>query len=246
VSPGAPGAGSSYARCVGTTSRSRTLVFDVLGTLLDEDAALDAAAAVLVGAEHRDAFAGSWRRAHADLMTAVRDGGRPYASNEALHAEAVAAAAAGMQRSVTAEQRRVASQFGRELEPFDDVLPVWDAFARDHRLVALTNAGTAQAFAMSGHAGLRWTTLVSSETVGAFKPDPRMYAHAVTRLELDPGTCLFVAAHPWDLDAAAAHGFGTAYVDRSASTPTEMAALRQRFDHAVTDLGELATALGVA
>ncbi|WP_159085779.1 haloacid dehalogenase type II [Aeromicrobium chenweiae] len=228
---------------MGTTNRPRTLIFDVLGTLLDEDAGLLAAATELAGPEHAAAFASSWQQAHAAALTNVRDGARPYVSYEALHAEAVGAAAAETGLPVTTAQGQAASRFGHHLEPFDDVVAGLDELARDHRLVGLTNAGTAQAFAMSGHAGLRWTTLVSSETVGAFKPDPRMYAHARTSLALDPGSCLFVAAHPWDLDAAAAHGFRTAYVDRSASTSTEMDAYGRRFDHAVAGVGGLAAAL---
>ncbi len=41
-----------------------------------------------------------------------------------------------------------------------------------------------------------------------------MYQHALAALDLDPGTCVFVAAHRWDLDAASEHGFRTAYLDR--------------------------------
>jgi 2-haloacid dehalogenase len=96
---------------------------------------------------------------------------------------------------------------------------------------------------MSGFAGLRWTTLISSESVGTFKPDPRMYEHALTTLSLDPASCLFVAAHPWDLDAAAAHGFRTAYIDRSSNSPSQMDDFGARFDHAESDLAGLARAL---
>lgn len=59
-----------------------------------------------------------------------------------------------------------------------------EALASRHPLPALTNAGSAQAFAMFGHAGLRWTTLLSEEAVQAYKPDPRMYQHALASLDL--------------------------------------------------------------
>ncbi len=112
-----------------------------------------------------------------------------------------------------------------------------------YALVALTNAGTAQAFAMSRSAGMRWTTLVSGETVRAYKPDPQMYEHVIRALELEPRECLFIAAPPWDLDAAARHGFRTGYVDRASSSPAELAAYARQFDLVAPDLAALAEQL---
>ena len=84
------------------------------------------------------------------------------------------------------------------------------------------------------------------ETVRAHKPDPAMYEHLLRALQLDPARCLFVAAHPWDLDAAARHGFRTAYLDRAAGSPAETAAYSRRFDHVAPDLAALAAQLAVA
>ncbi|MET0449582.1 MAG: haloacid dehalogenase type II [Aeromicrobium sp.] len=227
-----------------TTNRHhQTLVFDVLGSLLDEDAGMLAASAGIVGADDAGAFAATWSQHVADAMSDVRAGRRSYAVSESIHADAVAAA--GTHHGVPAAdaQVREAARFGRRLEPFAEVPEALERLAHDHRLVALTNAGVTQAFEMSGHAGLRWTTLLSGETVGAYKPDPRMYEHAITALQLDPSACLFVAAHPWDLDAAAAAGFRTAYVDRAASSAQQMDEYRHRFEHAEPDLAALATTL---
>lgn len=218
-------------------------MFDVLGTLLDEDAGqLAAAAEVVVGPGAAD-FVARWQTAFHGSVTAVREGRRPYASSEALHADAVRAASTGTGVPVTDVQVQRLSTFGRRLDPFPEVVEVLRRLAASHALVALTNAGTAQAFAMSRYAGLRWTMLVSGETVGAFKPDARMYEHLVRALELDPARCVFVAAHPWDLDAAARHGFGTGYVDRAGSSPGELAEYARRFDHVAADLGSLAARL---
>lgn len=221
----------------------RTLVFDVLGSLLDEDAGMLAASADIVGADGAQAFATTWSEHVADAMSDMRAGRRPYAVSESIHAEGVEAAAAHHGVSATDTQVRDAARFGRRLEPFAEVPQAFERLARDHRLVALTNAGVTQAFEMSGHAGLRWTTLLSGETVGAYKPDPRMYRYATTALGLDASACLFVAAHPWDLDAAAENGFRTAYIDRAASSARQMDEYRQRLDHAEPDLAALATTL---
>lgn len=219
-------------------STATTLVFDVLGTLLDEDAGQLASAADTIGAD-ASAFVDQWQEVFHRGVEAVQEGRRPYAASEVLHAEAVAEVRAARGDELTAAQIERLATFGRRLEPFPEVVDALERLASSHALVALTNAGTAQAFAMSRYAGLRWTTLVSGETVEAFKPDRRMYEYALRALDLDPGECVFVAAHPWDIDAAATHGFRTAYVDRAHSSPSELAVYAQRFDHVAPDLAAL-------
>jgi 2-haloacid dehalogenase len=228
---------------VSEPSQVTTLVFDVLGTLLDDDAGRLAAAVDAVGADAAPAFVDRWEQVADAAVVAVREGRRPYASAEVLAGEAVVAVSAERGEQLTDTQVRWLATAGRRLSPFPEVVGALEQLGRSHALVALTNAGTAQAFAMSRAAGLRWTTLVSGETVGAFKPDPRVYEHVVRALELEPARCLFVAAHPWDLDAAARHGFRTAYVDRAASSPEELAAYAGRFDHVAGDLAALAEQL---
>ena len=220
-----------------------TLVFDVLGTLLDEDAGQLRAVEDVLADGDAAGFLQRWQDAFHGAVTQVQDGRRPYASSEALHAEAVSSVADDLGVGLTDGQVERLATFGRRLEPFPEVVATLGELSRSEALVALTNAGTAQAFAMSAHAGLRWTTLVSGETVRAFKPDPRMYQHALSTLDLDPAGCLFVAAHPWDLDAAARHGFGTGYLDRAGSTVEALAELARRFDLVATDLAGLADQL---
>ena len=218
-------------------SQITTLVFDVLGTLLDEDAGQLRAAEEVHGAG-APAFVERWQQAFHDRVADVLAGRRPYASSEALHREALSAAG-----TTGGHLDRLAS-FGRRLDPFPEVPQALEQLARRCALVALTNAGTVQAFAMSTHAGLRWSAAIAGETVQAFKPAPAMYEYALAALALDPARSLFVAAHPWDLDAAARHGFRTAYVDRQDSSPAELAEFGRRFDVAVPDLAALATLLG--
>nr|WP_264674578.1 haloacid dehalogenase type II [Nocardioides lijunqiniae] len=220
------------------------MVFDVLGTLLDEDGGRLAAAEEVVGAPAVQLVA-RWEELSQAATLAMRERRRPYAVAEAVSAEAVAAAAAEMGERLTEAQVARLVGSGRQLEPFPEVADTLRRLAPSLALVALTNAGTAQAHAMSRSAGLRWTSLVSGETIGAYKPDPRMYEHLVRALDLDVRQCVFVAAHPWDLDAAARHGFRTAYVDRASSSPDLMAAYARRFDHVAADLTSLARLLSM-
>jgi 2-haloacid dehalogenase len=87
---------------------------------------------------------------------------------------------------------------------------------------------------------LTWHCVLSGEMVHAYKPDPAVYRLALDRLALDPRRTLMVAAHPWDLRAAAAQGLHTAYIQRAGEGVPEPS---DRFDLAVPDLAALAAGL---
>jgi 2-haloacid dehalogenase len=226
-----------------------TLVFDVLGTLLDEDAALLSAATEatrLTGAGEPVELAADWTRRTAAEMDQVLSGQRAFETIDALQGRALAAALSALGVELPGDELDRLARAGHGLAPFPDTVAAFERLAAAHRMIGLTNAGLSQAFDMSASGGLRWTTLVSAETLGAYKPDQRMYAYVVERLEIDPRHSLFVAAHPWDLDAATKHGFHTAYVDRAGSTAAELETYCGRYDFAVTDLTALADLLARA
>jgi 2-haloacid dehalogenase len=62
--------------------------------------------------------------------------------------------------------------------------------------------------------GLSWDAVVSCEAIGKYKVLPEAYRTCARYLQLDPGQCLMVACHNFDLNAAKACGFKTAFVRR--------------------------------
>lgn len=62
--------------------------------------------------------------------------------------------------------------------------------------------------------GLSWDAVISCEAIGKYKVLPEAYQTAARFLQLDPSECLMVACHNFDLDAAKAAGFNTAFVRR--------------------------------
>lgn len=62
--------------------------------------------------------------------------------------------------------------------------------------------------------GLSWDAVISCEAIGKYKVLPEAYRTAARYLQLDPGQCCMVACHNFDLDAAKAVGFKTAFVRR--------------------------------
>ncbi len=62
--------------------------------------------------------------------------------------------------------------------------------------------------------GLSWDAVISCEAIGKYKILPEAYQTAARFLQLEVGECLMVACHNFDLDAAKAVGFKTAFVRR--------------------------------
>jgi len=62
--------------------------------------------------------------------------------------------------------------------------------------------------------GLSWDAVISCEAIGKYKLLPESYQTAARFLQLEPEQCCMVACHNFDLDAARAVGFKTAFVRR--------------------------------
>lgn len=66
----------------------------------------------------------------------------------------------------------------------------------------------------SRHNRLSWDAVISCEGIGKYKLLPDAYLTAAKFLQLEPSECCMVACHNFDLDAAKAVGFKTAFVRR--------------------------------
>ena len=62
--------------------------------------------------------------------------------------------------------------------------------------------------------GISWDAVISCEAIGKYKVLPEAYQTAARFLQLDVSECCMVACHNFDLDAAKAVGFETAFVRR--------------------------------
>jgi putative hydrolase of the HAD superfamily len=105
----------------------------------------------------------------------------------------------------------------RRINAYDDVVPVLTELrAREITLAICSNWDwdlheAVAAAGLDGHFDLT----VSSAWVGARKPHPRIYAHTLEQLQLDPDEVLFVG-DTWscDVDGPRAAGIRTVYVRR--------------------------------
>jgi 2-haloacid dehalogenase len=219
------------------------LVFDVMGTVVDLDRsqAAETAAALQRHGLEAATLAQDTDQELGRLMDDVRLGHSPWQSHRGLRTTAVHAAlvARGFADPPPDLITTLASVVTRA-DPWPDSASGLADLREAFTVVALSNADLAELAALSRHGGLAWHLVLSGELAGSFKPDPAVYALAPARLDLPPEQLLMVAAHPWDLRAAAGQGFRTAYVARPGA---EKPSPDDAFDLTVTDLRDLAQRL---
>jgi 2-haloacid dehalogenase len=219
-----------------------TLLFDVLGTVVDEAGSMRAElAAALNQADaprQAETMTDAWMQRFAALVSAIGVGA-PWRSTDDLNAEALGDVLRGGPPlpEVTIRQLALA---GHRLRPWPDSQAALRRLAARFTIVALSNGNLSMLTDMFAAGGLTWHGVLSGEMVHAYKPDPAVYRLALERLALDPHRTLMVAAHPWDLRAAATHGLRTAYIERAGEGAPAPA---DRFDLTVPDLAALAERL---
>ncbi|MFD7661831.1 haloacid dehalogenase type II [Streptomyces sp. NPDC059788] len=229
------------------------VVFDVLGTLVDEPAGLRAGIRQLAPSLD-DSGAGQllslWQQ-HIDReQRRILEGDRPYAASDVLDREAarlVADAAGG--RSAAGSPAAGADDSaavtalalsGRRLPPRPDTVAGLARLAERFPLMGLSNASRPALLELNAHAGLRWHQVLSADDVRTYKPDPAVYQLAVAASGHPPERLLMVATHAWDLRGAQRLGLRTAYVARPVGDPP---ALSDRFDLYADNLDDLADQL---
>lgn len=92
----------------------------------------------------------------------------------------------------------------------------------------------------------RFDVVVTADTLGFGKPDPRVYLHACEQLGHDPAETLCVGdSLEWDVLGAQRAGLGAVWLDRAGGTHPQarsVASLDELFPDEATDLGTGATA----
>jgi 2-haloacid dehalogenase len=190
----------------------------------------------------------AWRGAYQPAMEPIRQGTRPFVTLDVLHRESLdrLLTERGL-TDVDEADRQVMVRAWRLLDPWPDSVTGIARLKRKFVVATLSNGGVALLVEMAKHAGLDWDTVFSADLFRQYKPDPSVYLGAAELLDLPPAAVIMVAAHPMDLEAAAACGLRTALVDR----PLEYGGRRvhtgtgqRAWDYSVASLEQLADQLG--
>jgi len=218
------------------------IVFDILGTMVDEPSGIRRGIRTLlpdIDEARTSELVEVWQRHVDEQQQEILAGRRPYASSTVIDLEAATRVAAeGGVSDADAVRSLAASE--QRLEPWPDSVRGLDRIASHFPVVGLSNASQSALTRISAHAGLRWHQVLSAEDAQSYKPHPDVYQLAITNAGCSPDRLLMVAAHAWDLRGAQAVGMRTAYVERPVGDPPSAT---DSFDLHAQGLDDLATRL---
>jgi 2-haloacid dehalogenase len=194
----------------------KVLAFDTGGTILDWHGGI---AAALSECGQRRGVAHDWpsltneyrRRALRRMINSVD----PPFNIDDVHRELLDAllAEAGI-TAFTPEDRVAIAGRWHELDAWPDFVPALARVKRRYVCVSFTILSLALVIAVSRRNGIAWDAVIACEMLRVYKTKPEAYQRAAQLLQAPPGEILMVACHNFDLDAARAEGYRTAFVRR--------------------------------
>jgi 2-haloacid dehalogenase len=231
----------------------KALCFDTGGTILDWHSGLRAALAA-AGARH--GVARDWTK----LTNEFRRRSLKLILNHGKHAPATMtfddAHRIALDQVLAAHGLEVLGQDERRTLWWDTIhgLECWPDFPaalvrlrRTFLCVSFTLLSFRIVIDTSRKNGLSWDAVISCEAIGKYKVLPAAYEACARFLQLDPSECCMVACHNFDLNAAKACGYRTAFVRRPDEWGPEGPPDPEpdpRHDIVVASFSELADALG--
>ncbi len=203
-------------------SHVKALTFDVFGTVVDWRSGIIREGEALGRRKNIDAdwakFADAWRAGYEPAMARVRNGELPWTKLDDLHRAKLDQLLVEFGISGLSEDEIDHLNRGwHRLDPWPDTVDGLNRLRRKYILATLSNGNVALLVNMAKRAGLPWDAILGPEVARHYKPQPEAYLSTADYLGLQPGQCMMVAAHNYDLVAASELGFRTAFVCR----PTE-------------------------
>jgi len=218
-------------------SRTRALVFDAYGTLLNVQSVLDVAVEML--GEKAGGVVDLWRSKQLEYSW-LRTMTGTYADFDQVSRDALSYALAFHGAEIGAEERQRLLDAWFRPEPFPDVPAALGALKElGVPLAILSNGSPAMLELALKHSGLLdlFDHVLSVDAVKRFKPDPAVYWLVEERMGVAPGETLFVSSNGFDVAGAKAFGFHVCWINR---TGRPLDVLGQTPDHVITSMVELA------
>lgn len=198
----------------------RALTFDTGGTILDWHTGFSAALAK-VGATHgleRDwgELTNELRRRSLGAMVNLGDVEPPTINFDDAHRAALDGLLAEHDLEVVTDEERhtIAYEAAHELDCWPDFPAVLPKLRERYLCASFTILSFRIIIDTARHNGLSWDAVFSCEAIGKYKVLPEAYDTVAHFLQLEPSQICMVACHNFDLDAAKARGFKTAFVRR--------------------------------
>jgi 2-haloacid dehalogenase len=161
-------------------------------------------------------FPGDWNAGAVSIIQTIIAGKREWIPPGRIFREALDAllSARGLTSQLDDADRLALMSVWSLMVPWQDSVEGIGQLKRKVTVAALSNASMAGVIALSRHAGLPFDAVLTGELVHSYKPSLDVYRAASSYLGFPPGEIMMVAAHKFDLKAANAAGFKTAYIPR--------------------------------
>ena len=229
----------------------KALFFDVFGTLVDWRSSIAREAKAMLEPKGYAldwlAFADAWRGEYQGAMDEVRSGRIPFCKLDVLHRRNLERVLPRFHiENLSESERHNLNLAWHRLDAWPDVSRGLHRLKRRYMVGPLSNGNISLMVDLARRNDLPWDAILGSEIAGDYKPKPGVYLAAASALDLPAADCMMVAAHTFDLKAAAALGMRTAHVAR----PNERgpgkgeAAPAEPMDIAASSLEDLADKLG--
>jgi 2-haloacid dehalogenase len=232
----------------------RALTFDTGGTILDWHSGFSAAFAA-AGKKHgieKDwpALTNELRRRSLKAMLNQGEHAPPEYTIDGAHRFTVETLIKenGLDAFTEDDIHAIAYEAPHGFRCWPDFPPVLPALRQHYTVASFTILSYRLIIDTAKANGLSWDAVFSCEGIGKYKLLPEAYRTVAQYLQLDVGQCCMVACHNFDLDAAKAVGFKTAFVRRPGEWGTEGPPDPEpnpAHDIIVDDFPGLAKALGV-
>jgi 2-haloacid dehalogenase len=230
----------------------RALAFDVFGTVVDYRSTIVREGEELSRAKGLNVdwagFASEWRARYQPALSRIVRGEESWVKLDVVHRRALDEVLTLFGINTLSEDEKVQlNRVWHRLQPWPDALAGLNRLRSRFTLATLSNGNVSLLVEMAKHSSLPWDLILSAELARAYKPDPQVYQMATDLLDLAPQEIMLVAAHPYDLQAAYALGWRTAFVSRSGETDANQPpdpTLLASFDINASDFEDLARQLG--
>jgi len=200
------------------------LLFDVFGTVVDWRSTVIREVKEL-GEKHKAGptdwgqFAQEWRQGYLQNTRAIAAGGSGSLNVDRMHREILDSMLSSpkwehLSALWSEEERQRLNLVWHRLDGWPDATDGLYQLKGQKIIATLSNGNVRLLVDMAKNANLPWDTIFSTELFSTFKPNPKAYLEAMRHLDLPPEKCAMVAAHIYDLRAAAKQGMATIYVER--------------------------------
>ena len=228
----------------------KALFFDVFGTLIDWRTGIARESEKVLSKLGYKldwlAFADAWRGEYQPGMEEVRSGRIPFSRLDILHRHNLNRILPRFDIKADEKTLIELNLAWHRIDGWPDVAPGLARLKKKFWLAPVSNGNISMMVALARRNNFPWDAILGAEVAGDYKPKPRVYLAACEAFSLDPSECMMVAAHSYDLSAAAAQGLRTAHVARpnEAGTGKGEKAPSIKVDVAGGSLEEIAEKLG--